>query len=185
MNNPGYPAHLTYPVPGWVRLKPPRAGMQLPPEEEQWYSLTLARIAENTKPEEPILCLPNCPGIYFLADRRAITRYHLIYPGMLTRQEEIHITRQMERRKVRLVVFNAPPESVAAYAPALTNYLRKTCEAVAYCGMFEVWERKATHAWRRDSSKLIKGDGEAVEAPLQKPAGCARMVSLRGRTQDN
>ena len=92
-----------------------------------------------------VLCLPNCPGIYFLANRRAITRYHLIYPGMLTREDEREIAREMERRKVPLAVFNVAPDEVAAYAPLLIGYLRATYRPVASHGMFTVWERREAH----------------------------------------
>lgn len=58
----------------------------------------------NTKKNDPILCYPFCPMVYFILERENPTRYANYYPGYLTLDQEEEVVRDIKSKKVKFIV---------------------------------------------------------------------------------
>jgi len=85
-------------------------GLKLPPEEAARYEQLVAYLDANLRPGERFFEMPGAPGLYFLSRRDPPTRFLWFNPGMVDQAGERRIIRDLERHRVRLVVFDKPPD---------------------------------------------------------------------------
>ena len=81
------------------------------------------RLQANVPPERSMLALPYQPMFYFLCERRNPTRWNYLWPGDQTAQDHGHLIEEAERDPPALVLL-AQQREVAAFAPAIIDYLR-------------------------------------------------------------
>jgi hypothetical protein len=80
-------------------------------------------VQASVPPERSILVLPYQPMFYFLCERRNPTRWNYLWPGDQTAQDHERLIEEAERDPPAVVLL-AQEREVAAFAPAITEYLR-------------------------------------------------------------
>jgi hypothetical protein len=78
----------------------------------------------SVPPDRSILVLPYQPMFYFLCERRNPTRWNYLWPGDQTAQDHQRLIEEAERDPPAIVLL-AQQRDVAAYAPAIIEYLRE------------------------------------------------------------
>jgi len=81
------------------------------------------RLQASVPPERSILVLPYQPMFYFLCERRNPTRWNYLWPGDQTAQDHERLIEEAERDPPAIVLL-AQQSDVAAFAPAIVEYLR-------------------------------------------------------------
>src|SRR5438477_1101631 len=81
------------------------------------------RLQASVPPERSMLALPYQPMFYFLCERRNPTRWNYLWPGDQTAQDHEHLIEEAERDPPAVVLLGQQRE-VAAFAPAIIDYLR-------------------------------------------------------------
>jgi hypothetical protein len=81
------------------------------------------RLQASVPPDRSILVLPYQPMFYFLCERRNPTRWNYLWPGDQTAQDYERLIEEAERDPPTVVLL-AQQREVAAFAPAIMEYLR-------------------------------------------------------------
>ncbi|HEY4258401.1 MAG TPA: hypothetical protein VGM66_14410 [Candidatus Udaeobacter sp.] len=84
----------------------------------------IQRLQANVPPDRSILVLPYQPMFYFLCERRNPTRWNYLWPGDQTAQDHERLIEEAERDPPAIVLL-AEQRKVAAFAPAMVEYLRE------------------------------------------------------------
>jgi hypothetical protein len=82
------------------------------------------RLQANVPPDRSILVLPYQPMFYFLCERRNPTQWNYLWPGDQTAQDHERLIEEAERDPPAVVLL-AQQRDVAAFAPAIIEYLRE------------------------------------------------------------
>jgi len=113
-------------------------------------------VRERTRPGAPIFVgndrhdriLVNDVLMYFLADRRSVTRYYNLHPGLATREDvQREIVAALDRERVgtvvlwRAPVWHEPNASATPGAGVLDAALRARFEPREVRGRYALWER--------------------------------------------
>jgi hypothetical protein len=84
----------------------------------------IQRLQASVPPDRSILVLPYQPMFYFLCERRNPTRWNYLWPGDQTAQDHDRLIEEAERDPPAIVLL-AEQRHVAAFAPAIVEYLRE------------------------------------------------------------
>jgi hypothetical protein len=84
----------------------------------------IQRLQASVPPDRSILVLPYQPMFYFLCERRNPTRWNYLWPGDQTAQDHERLIEEAERDPPAIVLL-AEQRDVAAFAPAIVEYLRE------------------------------------------------------------
>jgi len=82
------------------------------------------RLQASVPPDRSILVLPYQPMFYFLCERRNPTRWNYLWPADQTAQDYERLIEETERDPPAVVLL-AQQREVAAFAPAIIEYLRE------------------------------------------------------------
>jgi hypothetical protein len=82
------------------------------------------RLQASVPPDRSILVLPYQPMFYFLCERRNPTRWNYLWPGDQTAQDHERLIEEAERDPPAIVLL-AEQRDIAAFAPAIIEYLRE------------------------------------------------------------
>lgn len=92
----------------FVKADLPRAALQLTEDDGKIYKEIISLISSVTEPGDPILAMPDCPEIYFLAQRRNPTRtLYDFFDANTDRTREL--IQLLDDQQVRAVVINTSP----------------------------------------------------------------------------
>ena len=153
----------------WLELRDDRVALDLPiadgvrvrEDAARTLERTVGDVQRRTRPGEPIyvatrrsdLVTAGAPLLYILADRPNPTRYDIAAPGVVTTEPvQREIVRDLERRRVRLIVRWTDPSSAtpepnkageSSGVTLLDRYLRRAYRPAARHGSFTVLERPA------------------------------------------
>jgi len=104
------------------RLAVDRGGVRI--EQAHVVADFVQRLQASVPPDRSILVLPYQPMFYFLCERRNPTRWNYLWPGDQTAQDHESLIEEAERDPPALVLL-AEQRHVAAFAPAIIEYLRE------------------------------------------------------------
>jgi hypothetical protein len=125
----------------------PRGGLYETGPQGVWIAelnRTIALVRQLTTPGTPIFGFPALPGIYVLAERDNPTAFDYFYQGFGEGGDELDIVRQLEARRVPLVVTVADEtydQRDRGYFPILKDYLRRHFRQAHAFPPFKVLER--------------------------------------------
>ena len=102
-------------------LKLARGGVRI--EQARAVADFVQRLQADVPPDRSMLALPYQPMFYFLCERRNPTRWNYLWPGDQTAQDHEHLIEEAERDPPAVVLLGQQRE-VAAFAPAIIDYLR-------------------------------------------------------------
>jgi hypothetical protein len=100
-----------------------RGGVRISPAQAAVIADFVRHVQASVPPDRSILVLPYMPMFYFLCERRNPTRWNYLWPGDQTAEDHEHLIEEAERDPPALVLLSQERE-VAAFAPAITEYLR-------------------------------------------------------------
>jgi hypothetical protein len=122
-------------------LHTPRGSLRQPPSITLAIGQTLEFLAQNSKPGDYVLALPEGSSLNFLADRPAPLRYEIITPGFLSHAEEERSIRVLQEKNVEFVLLlNRPtaefgPKVIGRdYCRTLMRWIEKHYSLVAIFG---------------------------------------------------
>ena len=118
------------------------AGLTLPDEEAAALEQTLEVIARRTPALEPILCLPDCPEIYFLADRDSPTRF-IVARGFTMPADDMEMADALTEGKPPVVIVPSATgrESGKKKWPETAARIWRGYRLHGRFGRYEVWTR--------------------------------------------
>lgn len=89
----------------------------------------------NSSREDPVLCYPFCPMIYFILERKNPTKYANYYPGYLNKEQEKEVLNNIKDKKVKYVItfLNYKFETI------ISKFIQNQRE-VFHTGQFRVFE---------------------------------------------
>jgi hypothetical protein len=99
-----------------------RAGVRI--EQAHVVADFVQRLQASVPPDRSILVLPYQPMFYFLCERRNPTRWNYLWPGDQTAQDHERLIEEAECDPPAMVLL-AEQRHVAAFAPAIIEYLRE------------------------------------------------------------
>jgi hypothetical protein len=106
-----------------------RGGVKTRTEIAQIIEHISRAIQRYSSPDEPILCLPYQPMLYFLSERRNPTRWNYIWPGDQSNEDYQQLIGQAEADQPAVVVL-FEKERMLQYAPAILDYVNKKYRVV-------------------------------------------------------
>jgi hypothetical protein len=98
-----------------------RGGVRI--EQAQVVANFITRLQADVSPTRSILALPYQPVFYFLCERRNPTRWNYLWPGDQSSEDHERLIEEAERDPPAVVLL-AQQREVAAFAPAIIEYLR-------------------------------------------------------------
>jgi len=112
-------------------ILPPRGGVLVSEAEQQMLAFEVAAIRAGTRDGEAVLTIPGFAMLNFLADRPMPSRYYNLYAVHIAHDRGVGVVQGAEASEVKLVVadaydFFSERNRLRDYAPALTDYLRRT-----------------------------------------------------------
>jgi len=117
-----------------------RAGIRMPESEVREYEALVAEVRRRSRPGSYIYAAPDCPEVYFLADRRNPTRtMYDLFDDPIGRTERI--CRQLEEHDVDVVVIRLKPEFSAPLDTDLRSWLEVRYRNAKRIGAFVVASR--------------------------------------------
>jgi hypothetical protein len=120
------------------RLALDRGGVRI--EQAHMIADFVQRLQASVPSDRSILALPYQPMFYFLCERRNPTRWNYLWPGDQTDQDHQRLIEEAERDPPALVLL-AQQREVAAFAPAITEYLRAHYLWTGYVGDIAIYVR--------------------------------------------
>jgi hypothetical protein len=141
----------------FVNLDLPGANVLI--NEEQVWQLrqVVARIQAASQPGQRIFVYPGAPLFYYLSDRPNATRFNHVFPGLLSRDDELQAIGALERTPAVLVIWDAEGAlywDSGGVHQRLTDYIWDNYEVQAEVGRYVVMGRKAAVAAAPTSAPL-------------------------------
>jgi hypothetical protein len=93
----------------WVAIDSPRGTMRSLPEHARAINAAMRFVLEQTRPGDPVACLPECTAIDFFTDRRNPLREEIITPGYLDEPGEARTIARLEATNTQLVLIENRP----------------------------------------------------------------------------
>ena len=122
-----------------------RAGLRVPRDHALVYPVVVEKVQAHSASGDPIYAAPDCPEIYFLADRENPTR--TMYDFFDADQDEpaarrARVLARLEERAVNVVVVRAKGEFSGPIEPGLASELERRFPAARTVGNYTVrWRR--------------------------------------------
>jgi hypothetical protein len=118
-----YKDRLVNPVPNnFAKLSLSRGGVFVDANTCHSIETIVSVIQSHTRENQPILCLPYQPMIYFLAGRRNPTRWNYLWPGDQSEADHLELINEARKDAPGLVLL-FDRESFRAYASSIMNYV--------------------------------------------------------------
>ena len=137
---------LVTPPEGWQPLDlGPAGGVYMPAQEARVLTALVDYLDRHSLLDEPILCAPGRPAIYFLAERPHATRLDYVWAGQASAGEMAEAVVEVHSRKLRLVVLASaayPWHQELVVEPLLVAHLERNYLQVARFGEYEVLLRR-------------------------------------------
>jgi len=115
----------------WWQLQNPnrpfalqRDGVLVPNSLADSIEISVAQLRKYSAPDQPVLCLPYNPMLYFLAERRNPTRWSFIYPGDPSPDKHPEFIRQLEKDPPAVIAVEEENQ-MQNYAPKITRYINR------------------------------------------------------------
>jgi 4-amino-4-deoxy-L-arabinose transferase-like glycosyltransferase len=93
----------------WLAIESPRGTMRSLPEHARAINGAMEYVLAETRPGDPVACLPECTAINFFTDRRNPLREEIVSPGYLDREGESRAIARLEETNTRLVLIENRP----------------------------------------------------------------------------
>lgn len=155
--------HARRPYDDSHRLDLGRAGIRMPESEVREYEALVAEVRRRSRPGSNIYAAPDCPEVYFLADRRNPTRtMYDLFDDPVGRTERI--CRQIEESDVDVVVIRLKPDFSAPLDAELRSWIEARYRNAKRIGAFVVASRAAEAT---ASLELREPVGRAAMSPLR------------------
>jgi hypothetical protein len=117
-----------------ARLTMPRGRLRVPRSEADTYNALVEAIREKSRGDD-LWVGPDCPELYFLADRRNPDRWFYGFQDPLYR-DDAALLRRLESPRFRVIVIQNHPSFSARYTPALLGELARRFPSSAEFGDF-------------------------------------------------
>lgn len=85
-------------------IRAPRGTMLTNAVYAQPFAEAIRYVKDRTHPNEPVVCLPQCSLVHFLAERPNPLRQESVVPGFVTPDQEDEVSRRIANRNVRTIL---------------------------------------------------------------------------------
>jgi hypothetical protein len=140
-------------------FSPQRAGIKATKSQAEQFNDLVALIHQYTRPEQPILALPDCPEVYFLAERKNPTRIMFDFFAR-AREREDALLKLIDEQEIPIVVINQKPLFSERASASFLGELNRRFNRWERIGRFRVGYRAESSVEPGESSPNIQsGDG--------------------------